>query len=117
MLEINNANATAAPLRAENPPSGKPALKSFCGATVLLYSSEAEVDEDDQHLLESEPVTPPLPDAQQATQQQTIAKKEIQTETISSQSDIGAREGKKGLATPAVRRLAMEHNVSLMIIL
>ena len=84
---------------------------------LLLYSSEAEVDEDDQHLLEGEPVTPPLPDARQETQKQTIVKNEIQVEPISSQSDIGAREGKKGLATPAVRRLAMEHNVSSAIIL
>ena len=78
-----------------------------------MILSEAEVDEDGEHLLKDEPlheITPPLPEVDRPAPS-TVTKQSITEEKKLKPVNQNAEEIKM-LATPAVRRLAVEHNVS-----
>ena len=84
---------------------------------LSVFISEAEVNEEYEHLLQSEPGTPPLPDNGRTPLHSVSAKKAIEEVTqISSTNavDSSMHETKKTLATPAVRRLAAEYKVSIL---
>eukprot|EP00794_Sanderia_malayensis_P008073 gene8073-8937_t len=71
---------------------------------IEVATEEAEVDEDGERLLENDPTTEEvLPNVD----------KTLNTEAGFPAPESTAGAGKKGIATPAVRRLAMEHNVSI----
>ena len=74
---------------------------------------EAEVNEEYEHLLESEPGTPSLPTQQEPSVQRVASR--VASETKAEPDTPGTvADLKKALAAPAVRRLAMEHNVRIM---
>jgi len=74
--------------------------------------NEAEVNEEYEHLLDSEPGTPPLP-----AQQDPSVRPVLPLVTPETKAEPGVpkiqKDSKKSLAAPAVRRLAMEYNLNL----
>eukprot|EP00795_Rhopilema_esculentum_P004973 gene4973-21317_t len=82
----------------------------------IADDKKAEVNEEYEHLLQSEPGTPPLPDNERPSLHSVSAKKAIEEVTqISSTNAVvsSMNETKKTLATPAVRRLAAEYKLDL----
>lgn len=73
---------------------------------------EAEVNEEYEHLLETEPGTPTLP-----TKEEPATSRSPSIEAGDTKPDLEmaapTNGKKKSLAAPAVRRLAIEYNVSM----